>query len=307
MLLSGSLWYSGHLATQRSALSPMANLCETVFEFFPSWLQACKKRTAWFETRGHLPLVKGVDASQVKSSCPLACTVEQGISMCHCLLARADSRNSTRGYSPPLFPFNILPGRVETSCQDYSGYALERCTTDVRTRTQLFIALTVIFSLVFVCILLIAILGCIRRVKARRRVSSSVLARKKIQGRARAFLSSGNVKGNCRYDGGTHQCETCLSAHSNEDEGVEARESGIADQDIPVTPDGITDGWMQWIRQRANMVCMQAIYVTLLLILLSAASTMHLFTKTGAWYSAWSQSPYTSGSFYTTYSITQIA
>jgi hypothetical protein len=54
-----------------------------------------------------------------------------------------------------------------------------------------------------------------------------------------------------------------LSPQLNEDEAVEAENPGLADQDIPVTVDGMTDGWMQWIRQRANMVRMQVVYVTL--------------------------------------------
>jgi hypothetical protein len=262
ILLSACLWYSVHQATQRSVPSPVANLRETVFKFCPTWLQACKRRATWFETRAYLPLVKRLDASQAKSFCPLACAVKQERSLCHCLIPRADSRNSTRGYSSPLFPFNILPSRVETSCQGYSGYALERCQTDVRTRTQLFIALTVIFSLVLFSTLLICILGCIRRVKARRRVSPAVPAKKKARGRTRAMPLGSKDRSDRRHGCGPH-CIRSLSPQLNEDEAVEAENPGLADQDIPVTVDGMTDGWMQWIRQRANMVRMQVVYVTL--------------------------------------------
>jgi hypothetical protein len=84
-----------------------------------------------------------------------------------------------------------------------------------------------------------------------------------------------------RHGCGPH-CIRSLSPQLNEDEAVEAEDQGLADQDIPVTVDGMTDGWMQWIRQRANMVRVQVVYVTLLLTFFSAELTIHLFTKTYA-------------------------
>lgn len=162
--------------------------------------------------------------------------------------------NSTIGYSQPPFPFNILPGRVQISCRDYTGYALERCKADVRTRTELFIALVAIFTLVILCIALICILTCVRRIKARRRLQPVRAATKTSEQTNKMIIPCKN-RGDRQVPNKSWTPGITSRRSLDRDEAVEAAEQGIADQDIPVTLDGMTDGWMQWIRERANMVC----------------------------------------------------
>jgi hypothetical protein len=177
-----------------------------------------------------------------------------------CLLAHAtELDSSTGGYSQPSFPFNILPGSVQTSCQGYSGYAFERCKADVKTRTELFITLAVILALVIVCIVLITILTCIRRVKARRRAEPASGAREKSKQRKRVVIPERKKRGDCNIANiSRNRCITNRRS-LDRDEAVEAAEQGIANYGTPATLDGMTDGWMHWIRERANMVF--ALYV----------------------------------------------
>ena len=256
VLIVYCLLYSVHLTLQPSVQGPMASLCGTVYTFFSYWLQVCHEQASRLETWRYLSSVELFEVVQPQSVCPLTCPMDQERGLCGCLVARAEIGDSTRGYSTPPFPFNMLPGRVETSCQDFTGYALERCTADVRTRTQLFIALTVIFSMVFFCVVLISILTCIRRVKARRTVHSAITTRKTPKKRPRTLISGGNRRSNRGLGDRPHERDTSPRQSLNDDDAVEAEEQGIADQDIPVTLDGMTDGWMHWIRQRANMVRM---------------------------------------------------
>ena len=188
--------------------------------------------------------------------CPQTCVMEHTTDRCRpCPIAHASELdNSTVGYSQPSFPFNILPGRVQTSCQDYSGYALERCKADVRTRTELFIALATIFTLLIVCIIMITILTCIRRVKARRRIEPARAARKSKQTK-KAIIPSGKTRVDRSIANKSRGLGITSRRYLDRDDAVETAEQGIADHDIPVSLDGMTDGWMQWIRERANMVC----------------------------------------------------
>ena len=256
VLIVYCLFYSVHSTSPPSVQAPVASLSGTVYTFFSYWLQICHEQATKLETWRYLSSVAQFDVVQPRSVCPLTCPMEQKRRLCGCLVARAEIGNSTRGYSTPSFPFNMLPGRVETSCQDFTGYALERCTADVRTRTQLFIALAVIFSMVLFCVVLISILTCIRRIKARRTVHPAIPTRKKPKKTPRTLNPGDKRRGDRDLGDRPHGRDNRVQQSLNDDDAVEAEEQGIADQDIPVTLDGMTDGWMQWIRQRANMVRM---------------------------------------------------
>jgi hypothetical protein len=256
VLIVYCLFYSIPSTSPPSVQAPVASLSGTVYTFFSYWLQICHEQATRLETWRYLSSVAQSDVVQPRSVCPLTCPMEQKRSLCGCLVARAEIGNSTRGYSTSSFPFNMLPGRVETSCQDFTGYALERCTADVRTRTQLFIALAVIFSMVIFCVVLISILTCIRRIKARRTVHPAIPTRKKPKKSPTTVIPGDRRRGDRDLGDSPHGRDNCAQQSLNDDDAVEAEEQGIADQDIPVTLDGMTDGWMQWIRQRANMVRM---------------------------------------------------
>lgn len=255
-LIGSSLLYLVRISPQPSVQDSIARRRQTVLAFFSSWLKTCHERAAQLLIWRYIPWVQKLDAVHLRPSCLPTCSVEHKKSLCGCLVPRATEIDySAIGYSQPSFPFNVLPGRVESTCQNFSGYALERCQTDVRTRTELFIALVAVFSLVVFCIILITILTCMRRIKARRRVDPASLARKKSKQAGKTFIP-GRRKRDNGYLGDISHGQGLTSPQSlNEDEAVEAEEQGIADQDIPVALDGMTDGWMQWIRQRANMVC----------------------------------------------------
>ena len=125
---------------------------------------------------------------------------------------------------------------------------------DVGTRTDLFIALVAIFTLVILCIALISILTCVRRVKARRRVKPAHAATKTSEQTKKSIVPGGKKRGDSRIPNISWTRGFTSRRSLDRDVAVEAAEQGIADQDIPVTLDGMTDGWMQWIRERANMV-----------------------------------------------------
>jgi hypothetical protein len=170
-------------------------------------------------------------------------------------LARSSKIESSElGYAQPTFPFNILPGRAEIFCRDFTGYALERCKTDVKARTQLFIALAAVFGLVILCVLLMTILTCIRRIKARSRLARTPLPSAASQQISGVFTSAWKKKDGCDLENKLPGRGIIAGRPRSGEDAVEVEEQGIADRDVPVTLDGMTDGWMQLIRQRTNMV-----------------------------------------------------
>lgn len=172
------------------------------------------------------------------------------------LVARAsDTTSLEASYSQPTFPYNILPGSVELTCQNFSGYALERCKADVITRTQLFIALASVFCFIILCVMLITMLTWIRRMKARRKLRQLTLSGKSSRQTTGIFIPPSRKNGGRVFNIKTPRRGTVAAQSLNREEAVEAEEQGLADQDIPVALDGMNDGWIQWIRQRANMVC----------------------------------------------------
>lgn len=261
-ILALTLFYSVYLITQPGVQPFVVHEHETVFTFLLLWIRTCHKKVAklgnWFTLHA---------IQELGAGSPYLLT--DSMDHTKTLVARAsDIDNSPLGYAQPSFPFNILPGRVETRCQNYSGYALERCKVDVKTRTQLFITLMVIFSLVILCIVLITILTCMRRIKARRTAKPAKLPTRKSKRQPRATFITASKKPlvlgrNLTEKPSRRGIDVRQSLDG--DEAVEADERGIDDQDIPVTMDGMTDGWMQWIRQRANMVCIFVVSLPIVL------------------------------------------
>lgn len=251
-VLAFTLFCLVYLTTQFSVQGFVILRHETAFALLSSWIQTCHRGIAKVGKRFSLHENQELDAIQPVSPYHLIPLMDHT----KLLLARADEINtSTLGYSPPSFPFNIIPGRVKTSCRNFSGYALERCKTDVKTRTQLFITLVVIFGFVTLCVVLIVILRYMHRRKARRDDGAASLAvRKTRQKRAPSIPGTHNTR---KRKLGGMSFQRTINPHQSldVDEAVETEEQDIGDQDIPVTLDGMTDGWMQWIRQRANMVC----------------------------------------------------
>jgi hypothetical protein len=161
---------------------------------------------------------------------------------------------SELGYAQPTFPFNILPGRAEIICRNFIGYALERCKTDVKARTQLFIALAAVFGFVILCVGLMIILTCIRRTKARSRLARTPLSGTASQQIGAVFTSAWKKKDSYDLEDKLPRRGTVAGRPRSGEDAVDTEEQGIADRDALVTLDGMTCGWMQLIRQRTNMV-----------------------------------------------------
>lgn len=258
-LLACTLCCLVYLTTQSGVQGSAVLGHETVSVFLFSWIQKCHKQITKLGNWFSLNAIQEHGAMQPRSPYHLTFLMDHTKTL---LSRAAEINNSTLGYSQPPFPFNILPGRVETRCQNFSGYALERCEMDVKTRTQLFITLVVILSAVVICTVLITMLTCMRRMKARRTVRPASMARKKTRQAKPPLIPDGkHTRGRKLGDRSSRRGINARQSLDG-DAAVEAEEQGIEqgidDQDIPVTLDGMTDGWMQWIRQRANMVCLRS-------------------------------------------------
>jgi hypothetical protein len=272
-LIMAVLFYPLYLISQSPAQDSEAKRRTGVFALILSWFQICHRQitTSW----PHFPATRYFGVMQSTSPCSNTCRLGYKREAClGCLVVRAsEAGNLEIGYSQPTFPYNILPGSVEITCQNFSGYALERCKTDVTTRTQLFIALVSVFCFVILSVMLITMLTWIRRMKARRKLRRLALCGNSSRQTSGIFIPPSRKSGGRVFSIKTPRRGAVAAQSLNREEAVEAEEQGLADQDIPVTLDGMTDGWIQWIRQRANMVCNLVISIWDVLIFSPAAIT----------------------------------
>jgi hypothetical protein len=147
--------------------------------------------------------------------------------------------NPEVAYTPPSFPRNLLPARSAVYCRDFSGKARAQCNADVESRTELFITLLILFSLVVFCLFLVTVLGYLRRRKARRRFA------KRTSFGTVSEQRSGALTPIAKSSMAPVQDTRCAGK-------TQGRGNSACDQSHSL--DRVKAGWMLWIRQKRTMM-----------------------------------------------------
>jgi hypothetical protein len=166
----------------------------------------------------------------------------QGSSVEHYIPKRLSAQkrdNPEVAYTPPSFPRNLLPARSAVYCRDFSGKARAQCNADVESRTELFITLLILFSLVVFCLFLVTVLGYLRRRKARRRFA------KRTSFGTVSEQRSGALTPIAKSSMAPVQDTRCAGK-------TQGRGNSACDQSHSL--DRVKAGWMLWIRQKRTMM-----------------------------------------------------